>query len=117
MFEYLQPADRPVIKGLEEYEIVMAKDQPEYNPLRVLPGITREGERLSRWTLTEKQREAVASGADIFLELLTFNSPMQPVRMAVSDEPNTDFFRQGYNLQPVVNEEPMPARTTPRREY
>lgn len=98
MFEYLQPADRPVIDGLEKHEIVMAKDQPEYNPLRCLLGNTPEGERLSRWTLTEDQRKAVANGADIFLELLTFNRPMNPIRLAVSDNPNPDFFRQGYRL-------------------
>jgi hypothetical protein len=105
MFEYLHPAQGPVIPGLEEFEIVMAKDQPEYIPLRVIPGQTREGERLSRWTLTESQRKAIAEGADIFLELLTFNYAMQPIRIAVCDTPNPDFFRKGYNLQPPVNEE------------
>jgi len=100
MFEYLQPADRPVIDGLEQHEIVMAKNQPEYTPLRVLPG--NEGERLSRWTLTAEQREAVAAGADIFLELLTFGAPMQPIRVAVSENPNPDFFKAGYQLTEVL---------------
>ena len=109
-FEYLEPADAPVIPGLEEHEIVLAKDQPEYNPLRVIPGQTRQGERLSRWTLTPEQRHAVRDGADIYLELLTFNGGMQPVRIAVSDGPNADFFREGYNLQKLVNAaEPSPA--------
>lgn len=98
MFEYLQPADRPVIDGLEPYEFVMAEKQAEYNPLRCLPGATREGERLSRWTFTPEQRQAIANGADIFLELYTFNGPMQPIRIAVSDNPNPDFFREAYRL-------------------
>lgn len=99
MFEYLQPADCPVIEGLEPYEVVMAKDQQDvYNPLRILPGATRQGERLSRWTLTPEQREAIANGADIFLELLTFNTPMQPIRMAVGDAPTAEVFHAGYNL-------------------
>jgi hypothetical protein len=101
MFEYLQPADRPVIDGLEKYEVVLAKDQPEYNPLRVLPSLQHTGERMSRWTLTDKQREAVANGADIFIEILTFNGPMQPIRMAVSDNPNPDFFEIGYELNKI----------------
>lgn len=98
MFEFLKPADRPVIERLERYEIVMAADQPQYRPLRCIPGYTPEGERLSRWTFTPEQRQAIADGADIFLELLTFNQPMNPIRLAVSDNPNADFFRQGYRL-------------------
>jgi len=98
MFEYLQPKDGPVVDGLEPYEIVMAEKQPEYNPLRILPGATPHGERLSRWTFTPEQRLAIANGADIFLELLTFNLPMQPIRIAVGDNPSDEVFRQGYNL-------------------
>ena len=103
MFEYLQPADRPVVDGLEQHEIVMAKDQPEYNPLRVLPGFSKEGERLSRWTLSPAQRDAIANGADIFLELLTFNQPMQPIRIAVSDGLNPEFFLSGYKIRESIN--------------
>lgn len=98
MFEYLQPRNGPVVDGLEQYEIVMAKNQPEYNPLRCLPGNTEHGERLSRWSPTREQREAIAAGADIFLELLTHNMPMQPIRIAISDAPNPDFFLEGYGL-------------------
>jgi hypothetical protein len=98
MFEYLQPHDGPVIDGLEQYEIVMAKNQPEYVPLRCLPGKTLQGERLSRWTPTPEQRKAIADGADIFLELWTYNAPMNPIRMAVSDKPNPTFFEEGYRL-------------------
>ncbi len=98
MFEFLMPADRPVVKDLERHEIVMAKDQPEYNPLRVLPARTNTGERLSRWTLTPEQRQAVASGADIFVELLTFNNPMQPIRIGVAFEPDADIMKQVYQL-------------------
>jgi hypothetical protein len=48
--------------------------------------------------LTPEQREAVANGADIFLELITFHMPMNPIRIAVSDGPYPDFFAHGYNL-------------------
>ena len=113
MFEYLQPADRPVIDSLEQFEIVMAKDQPEYNPLRVLPG--NEGERLSRWTLTHEQRQAVADGADIYLELLTFNHPMQAIRMAISDRPNPEFFAEVYRLWPTKNKVRVPGPPNPPR--
>lgn len=97
-FNYLEPADRPVIDGLEHHEIIFAKDQPEYIPLRVLRGNTREVPVLSRWALTAAQRKAVSDGADIFLELSTFNGPLQPIRLALSRRPNPDFFREQFML-------------------
>lgn len=86
MFDYLAPKDGPVVDGLESLEIVYAKDQPEYTPLRTLrnPADTMGGV-VSRWTLTETQRKAVAEGADVFLELSTFDQPLQPIRMAIGD--------------------------------
>lgn len=84
MFEYLQPHDGPVFDGLEKSEIVFAKDQPEYLPLRCLRGKGRMGAVLSRWSPTEEQRRAIAEGADIILELSTFGGPLQPIRMAVA---------------------------------
>jgi hypothetical protein len=98
MFEYLYPAERPVIDALEAHEVVYAKDQPEYIPLRTLCGNTPESPVLSRWTLTPEQRKAVAEGADIFLQLLTFGNPLQPIVMAVSDNPNPDYFRETLQL-------------------
>lgn len=91
MFEYLQPRDGPVVDGLEKHECVYAKDQPEYNPLRTLRGNGPMVPVVSRWTLTKEQREAVAAGADIFLELSTFNQPLQPIRVAVSDGDGESF--------------------------
>jgi hypothetical protein len=85
MFDYLSPKDGPVIDGLESQEVVYAKDQPEYIPLRTLKSDGPMGAVISRWTLTQEQRIAVVNGADIFLELSTFGNPLQPIRMAVSD--------------------------------
>jgi hypothetical protein len=98
MFEYLKPAQRPVIDGLEEHEVVYAKDQPQYLPLRSLRSNNRNVDVMSRWTLTPEQRKAVADGADIFLTLMTFGNPLQPILMAVSDNPNLDYFRHTFNL-------------------
>jgi hypothetical protein len=85
MFDYLQPRNGPVVDGLEAQEVVYAKDQPEYVPLRTLKSSGRMGAVITRWTLTPEQRKAVAEGADIYLELSTFHQPLQPIRMAVSD--------------------------------
>jgi hypothetical protein len=43
MFEFLHPHNGPVIDGLEKWEVVMAKDQPQYSPLRCLVGNTEQG--------------------------------------------------------------------------
>src|ERR1700719_4054431 len=85
MFDYLMPKNGPVFAGLEEREVLYAKDQPEYNPLRTLVSRDRERRVTSRWTLTDEQRKSVAEGADIFLTMLTFGEPLQPIQMAVGD--------------------------------
>ena len=81
---YLLPFNGPVVSGRESEEVVYAKDQPEYIPLRCLV-TDREntGRATSRWTLTEAQRQDVSEGADIFLTLLTFGSPLQPIQIQV----------------------------------
>lgn len=86
MFDYLKPKDGPVFDGLEHWEVVYAKNQPEYIPLRTLVSIGPERKVTSRWTLTSEQRKAVADGADIFLTLLTFGDPLQPIQVAVTDD-------------------------------
>lgn len=91
MFEYLNPADRPVVDGLEEHEVVFAKDQPEYIPLRTLVSKDNRTRVMSRWTLTPEQRKAIAEGADVFLILSTFGNPLQPIQMAVSDCSGSEF--------------------------
>lgn len=90
MIDYLSPKDGPVFAGLEHKEVVYAKDQPEYIPLRTLVSAGPDRKVLSRWTLTDKQRLAVVKGADIFLELSTFGRPLQPIRLMISDGSNDD---------------------------
>lgn len=98
MFDYLEPANRPVVEGLEAHEVIYAKNQPEYNPLRTLLSNTQERRVLSRWTLTPEQRRDVLNGADIFLELMTFGRPLQPIRLAIGDNPNAEYFREQWAL-------------------
>lgn len=91
--DYLYPHDGPVIEGLEHIEVVYAKDQPEYIPLRTLRSADGQGRVFSRWTPTPEQREAIADGDDIFLELFTFGHPLQPIRMMIGDgKENTESF-------------------------
>jgi hypothetical protein len=85
MFSYLHPRKGPVFDGLEDKEVVYAKEQPQYIPLRTLVSAGPDRKVYSRWTLTAEQRKRVADGADVFLELLTFGHPLQPIRMAIAD--------------------------------
>jgi hypothetical protein len=95
---FLQPHDGPVIDDLKEYEVVYAESQPEYIPLRSLRSRTPEARVLSRWSLTPEQRQMIADGADVYLELSTFGGPLQPIRMAVSTNIHAEYFRVSMNF-------------------
>ncbi len=81
----VKPAQKPVVAEFESLETVYAEDQPEYSPLHVLRGDI-QGAVLSRWTFTGEQRRAIADGADIFLDILTFGQPLQPIAIYVAHE-------------------------------
>lgn len=48
MFDWLLPVERAVVEGLEEHEVIYAKDQPEYLPLRALRSNTPQVKVMSR---------------------------------------------------------------------
>src|SRR5581483_11924856 len=98
MFSFLKPAERPVIDALEKYEIFFAKNQPEYSPLRALSSNTKDGRVMSRWALTPELRKAIAEGADIFITQLTFGKALQPISVAIGDDPDPTYFREKFNL-------------------
>ena len=60
-------------------EVRWAEGQPQY---QVLPSVRLTGPRgrvISRWSFTPEERAAIAAGADLFLEQLTFNTHLQPI--------------------------------------
>ena len=72
------------IPGHERDEIVIARDQPEYIPLPALHIVIGNSfGLLTRWRPSDEERAALASGADVWLEMLTGGEPMQPVRLSV----------------------------------
>lgn len=103
MISYLKPKDGPVIDGLEQREIVYAKDQPEYVPLRTLVGDDKQRRVLSRWNPTPEQRKAIAEGADIYLQLLTFGQPLQPILMFVSDATWEDWEKISVGIAAAIS--------------
>lgn len=70
--EFVPPGSRAVIK---------AKDQPQY---QALPSIhTPSGTVITRWALTDEERQRLVDGEDLYLTIRTFNSPLQPVFLGV----------------------------------
>jgi len=64
--------------------VIYAKDQPEYLPLPARK--TVDGDVITEWSLTEEERDRVARGENIRLTLLTFNLPLQPIRLEITSE-------------------------------
>lgn len=76
------------IPGHEADEVIIARDQPEYIPLPALgieltlPGFGTVPGLLTRWRPSDEERAALANGADVWIETMTFGQPMQPVRIS-----------------------------------
>lgn len=73
----------PVMPGSESIEIVLGKDQPEYEPLPAVYLDTPYRPMITRWKLTEEERHLIVTGADIILTQLTCGEPFQPVHLQV----------------------------------
>ena len=79
----MTPVD-PEIQGLEL--VVYAKDQKEYLPLPVRRDAN--GVVVSCWSLSLRERIAMLLNGRFYLTMLTFNNPLQPIRVSV-DKPGT----------------------------
>lgn len=75
-------------------KVVYAKDQPEYLPLPAL--VTPDGEVTTRWRIEPRELPKLPlwrrlwlawrgdeAGFDVYLTLLTFNDPLQPIRLRI----------------------------------
>lgn len=73
----------------KEYNIVFAESQPEYLPLPA--HITDDGVVVtSCWSLSFLERIKVIFTGRLFLQIVTFNKPLQPLRMSVNKPPNLE---------------------------
>lgn len=69
----------PVVPGFDLDVTVFAEDQPEYI---ALPSHRQpDGTVTTRWKLTWKERILIAFGGSMWLQVLTFNQPLQPVKL------------------------------------
>ena len=69
-------------------EITLAEEQPEYHPLVVAKYVTQGGVELllSRWRLDPGEIERLKNGEDLYVSVLTFGNPLQPIRLQVGAE-------------------------------
>lgn len=68
------------------HTVIFAKDQPEYLPL---PANTDGTSVETCWRLTWRERIRLFLTGELYLTLLTFGRPLQPIRLSVlrdSDE-------------------------------
>ena len=63
----------------EGHNKVYAKDQPQYQPLPVFKAETPEGECVSCWQLSFKERMRILWTGKLWLSMMTFNKPLTPV--------------------------------------
>jgi len=62
-----------------ESNVVYAKDQPEYLPLPAHRAT--DGRVTTCWRLSWRERLRVLFGGRVWLQMLTFNKPLQPVKL------------------------------------
>lgn len=69
----------PGFKLPENEIITYGAGQPEYIPLPMWSG--PDGMRVSRWRLTWRERLRILLSGSIWLSILTFDRPLQPVKI------------------------------------
>ncbi len=68
----------------KECNTVYAKDQPEYLPLPVYKA--DNGKVISCWQMNFIERIKALITGKVYLKILTFNHPLQPLKMSISKE-------------------------------
>ena len=73
----------PIDPEIPELELrTYAKNQPPYIPLPTRAA--EDGTVVTCWQMTWRERLSVLLSGKLFLTLLTFNRPLQPVRLGVT---------------------------------
>jgi hypothetical protein len=65
-------------KQFKEVNITYAKNQPEYNQLPAFKNDSLQGEVITCWELSFKERLRILFKGEIWLSLFTFNKPLTP---------------------------------------
>lgn len=65
-------------KEFKEANVTFAKDQPEYQPLPAFVNDSPQGEVITCWKLSFRERLRILFKGEIWLCLSTFNKPLSP---------------------------------------
>lgn len=68
----------------KERNIIFAENQPEYNSLPALKKEGVEGEVVTCWKLSFRERIKILLTGKLWLALLTFNKPLTPTFLTVN---------------------------------
>lgn len=71
-------------KHFPEVNVIYAKDQPEYNPLPVYKD--DKGTIVSCWELSDEEIEQIKTNKYLWLSVMTFNQPLQPLFLTTNKE-------------------------------
>lgn len=72
----------------KECNVTYAENQPEYLPLPAYK--TSDGKAISCWGLSFFERLKAVFTGKIYLSVLTFNHPLQPLKMMVDKPSNVE---------------------------
>lgn len=64
-------------------ERVIALDQPEYEPIIILPLVNYTNPMMTRWEFSEEERKIIAEGGELVLTELTFSNAFTPLAFEV----------------------------------
>jgi len=80
----------------KEQNVIFAKDQPEYLPLPAFKNDSPEGEVVSCWELSFKERLRILFRGKLWVCLLAFNKPLTPMYFSTQkkDVLSEEYFNQ-----------------------
>ena len=86
-------------KKFQEANVVYGEGQPEYKPFPAHK--TKEGQAIFCFELDEAERKKIAETGELWVSLLTFNQPLQPIFITIN---KSDLFIQPDATQQTDNE-------------
>ncbi len=73
-------------KQFLEANVTFAKYQPEYQPLPAFRNDSPQGEVVTCWSLSFKERIRVLFKGEVWLSLMSFNKPLTPSLLTTKKE-------------------------------
>lgn len=96
---------KPIVPEVLAPTVVLAKDQPEYHPI-IAAHVTHasysmaggRNTMLMAFEPTPEERQRIANGENIYVALLVYGMPMQPIMVMCGKEEAA----RVYNIKPVT---------------